>query len=181
MIKDETNNIQVPLNGACLSLEIDSDQRGATRKIPVISATRLSSAVNLPVSHSESKWAITECPVAELFLACGFGRRAKLSAAILCRIFEAERPIIVANAMLAKRIIVDVITTTESVRFEELVEVETQASKANKADSDPAPILKARRGDLLGIFDTSLDDFVRSVHRRTRQAQNNDTPLRDGE
>ena len=53
MIKDETNNIQVPLNGAGRSLEIDSDQRGATRKIPMISAIRLSDAVNLPVSHSE--------------------------------------------------------------------------------------------------------------------------------
>ena len=120
MIRDETNNIQVPLNGACRSLEIDSDQRGTTRNMPVISATRLSNAVNLPVSHSENRRVIAKCRIAEPFLGWVLGRRAKLSAAIRCRIFEAVRPTMVASAMLAKRITVDVMTTTESFRFKGL-------------------------------------------------------------
>jgi hypothetical protein len=54
---------------------------------------------------------------------------------------------------------------------------ETRASKSNSADSDPAPILSARKGDLLGI----LDERERNRAKRTRQAVNSETPDPDGE
>jgi len=59
--------------------------------------------------------------------------------------------------------------------------VDTQPSNAKSAASEPRPIRKARSGELLGIFETSLDGFVRSVHSSTRQAQKSETPLREGE
>ena len=109
MISDETNRIQVPLKGAGRSLDIDIDQSGATRNIPDISATRLMRDVNLPSSHSASNLRVLS------LLICGFGSRAKLSAAILCNIFDADRPTILARARDEKKMIVEVMTTTESL------------------------------------------------------------------
>ena len=111
MISDETNRIQVPLKGAGRSVDIDIDHSGVRTNIPAISATRFISDVNLPSSHSESNLRV------RLLLICSFGRRAKLSAAILCKIFDADRPTILASARLENKMIVEVMTTTESLLF----------------------------------------------------------------
>lgn len=55
VIREQTHSMHVPLNGAGRSLEIDIDQIGATRKIPAISATRLTRDVNRPSSHSDNR------------------------------------------------------------------------------------------------------------------------------
>jgi hypothetical protein len=108
VIREETYSIQVPLKGAGRSRDIDIDHSGATRKIPDISATRLMRDVNLPSSHSASRLRVLS------LLICGFGSRAKPSAAILCKIFDADRPTILARARDEKKMIVEVMTTTES-------------------------------------------------------------------
>ena len=110
VIREETYSIQVPLKGARLSpVDIDIDQSGTTRKIPDISAIRLMRDVNLPSSHSASSLRVLS------LLICSFGSRAKLSAAILCNILDADRPTILARARDEKKMIVEVMTTTESL------------------------------------------------------------------
>lgn len=51
----------------------------------------------------------------------------------------------------------------------------------SKTDSDPAPILSARSGDLLGIFDSIREDRDRRTASNTKHAVKRETPDLEGE
>jgi hypothetical protein len=93
--------------GRYVSSAMDIVNKGVTKKTPMSSPIRFRAAVNRPHSQSARNF----CAMLPRCLT-GLTCRTKLSAATRWRIFEADLPIIVANAMHATSIIVLVMTVT---------------------------------------------------------------------